>query len=290
MTTQEAFDTLCADLAPTHGAGEARSIARIVLEDAFQWRPGRRPREWSFEEERRWEAIRGRLSAHEPVQYILGEADFYGLKFMVNPAVLIPRAETEELVAWIIEAMRSLVGRGSRPRMLDVGTGSGCIPLAVKADRLLKEEVVVTGYDCSPEALEVARRNGERLALPANWAERDILQWTSWRNEPRWDVVVSNPPYIPPSEASLLPAQVREYEPDLALFVPESDPLLFYRAIFHFAREHLVENGWLFFECNEFNASEVLDLGHSQGFQGELRDDLQGKARMYRGRVGNTRL
>jgi release factor glutamine methyltransferase len=281
MTTQHAFDDLIRDLTPLLGEGEARSVSRIVLEDAFSWRRSQRPREMGPEEVRRWESIRERLLAGEPVQYILGEADFFGLKFLVNPAVLIPRPETEELVEWIIDEAKESRARHEELRLLDIGTGSGCIALAVKHQL---PAIAVTGWDISESALQIARKNAERLQLAVEWRQRDILQENGGAGEEEWEVIVSNPPYIPPSEKKLMPRQVLDHEPSLALFVEEEDPLLFYRAIFAYAQRHLASRGTLFFELNEHHARAVAELGRQFDITGTLRQDLQGKWRMFRGK------
>ncbi|MBL7806752.1 MAG: peptide chain release factor N(5)-glutamine methyltransferase, partial [Saprospiraceae bacterium] len=223
--------------------------------------------------------IEARLLQGEPVQYILGEADFFGLKFLVNPSVLIPRQETEELVAWVLEWLPPLVPL----RLIDIGLGSGCIGITLQKKQ---PAIELWGIDKSEAALETARQNATRL-LPGKTVHllhADILNQLDWAKLPQASVIVSNPPYIPFTEQHLVPEHVAAHEPGMALFVENEDPLLFYRTIAAFAREKLLPGGALFFECNEFNASEVLQLLQDQGFsQVELRKDLAGAERMVMG-------
>lgn len=270
MTTAEARSTIIKNLAPRYGEGEAKAIARIVLEDAF-----------SEENEEQFYQILERLMAGEPVQYVLGQADFFGLKFKVNPAVLIPRQETEELVAWILEDLKN--SKLEHPALLDIGLGSGCIGVTLKKKL---SRLQLFGLEKSAAALEVATGNARRILgenVPFSFAEGDILDYHAWANFPLFDVVASNPPYIPLVEKSMMPEHVTAHEPALALFVDDTDPLLFYRAIADFALQKLRPGGVLFFECNEFNASQVANLLHEKGFvETELRKDLAGAERMLR--------
>lgn len=268
-----AFDQLVADLTPRYGAGEARSIARIAFEDAFGTR---QPAEKVFSagEETRFLTIRQRLLAGEPVQYVLGQADFFGLKFNVTPAVLIPRQETEELADRAVKFLKKNPGA----RALDIGTGSGCIA-AVLALKCPASEVWAT--DVSPEALALAGENARRLGAPVTFRRHDILPAESWDELPGFDLVVSNPPYIPRREAALMPGHVLRHEPHLALFVEDDDPLLFYRAIADFSKKKLPPGGALLLECNEFNAAQVADLLREKGLSGvQMHQDLSGADRI----------
>lgn len=280
MTVKAAFEQIQHDLALRYGAGEARSIARIVLEDVFSSRRRVEP-VLSPEEMTRFEEIRQRLKAGEPVQYVLGEADFFGLKFLVNPAVLIPRQETEELVAWVLEWLK--FERLSAPAVLDIGLGSGCIGVTLK--RKLPG-IRLFGLEKSPEALAVATENARRILADAKFTFvlGNILDSGTEAFFPTLDVIVSNPPYIPLREQNQVPEHVLAHEPALALFVDDTDPLVFYRVITRFALQKLKPGGCLFFECNEFNAQEVAGLLEACGFTGiELRNDLNGAERMVSG-------
>jgi len=213
-----------------------------------------------------------RLKEFEPIQYILGETEFYGLMLIVNPSVLIPRPETEELVQWITQSKLPV-----NARILDIGTGSGCIALALK-NQLKNTEI--TGVDISEMALEVADKNAAINNLEVNFFRADILKWEDirWKT---FDIIVSNPPYIRESEKQQMHANVLEYEPPNALFVTDNDPLVFYRTIAAFAKKHLAENGKLFFEINENLGLQVSKLLLEYGFRDiEIRKDINGKNRM----------
>lgn len=283
MSTNEALEYVAQALVARYGAGEARSISRIVLEDVFDWKPGRRPFVLPPKAMTQLEAIKTRLERGEPVQYVLGEADFFGYKFKVNPAVLIPRPETEELVEWILDTLKSTPSpHHSATSLLDIGTGSGCIPLT-----LAKEypQLRVTGLDIAAAALTVARENAERLGVEATFTEVDILAPPD--DLPSYQVIVSNPPYISRDEIGLMPEHVVQHEPEIALFVNHPDPLLFYRRISNWAAKHVLPGGFLFFECNEFSGRAVAAIVRDAGFREvELRSDLQGKERMVKGRLG----
>jgi len=281
MRISTAYRQLVTDLSPTVGEGEAQSMARLFFEDLFAWHRSRRDRELTPEEAFLLASSKARLLAGEPVQYITEQADFYGLRLKVGPAVLIPRPETEELVEWVLEEKSTTK---KAPKILDIGTGSGCIPLAIKKNWPAAE---VWAIDVSKEALAIARHNGEQQNLEIHWMQVDILDTTTWADLPPFDIIISNPPYIPHQEAVLMPDGVKRYEPGLALFVEDDDALLFYRKIMELAIQQSQRNSVLFFECNEFNAEEVADLGTALGLEkGELRKDLQGKWRMWRGGMG----
>ena len=283
MTALSARDFLVQQLTPRYGEGEARSIARIVFEDAFDH--GR-----AFEETRFTEILL-RLVSGEPVQYILGEADFFGLKFKVSPAVLIPRQETEELVAWVLEHLKSFANFIDGPMLLDIGIGSGCIGITLKKKI---SELKLFGLEKSPAALAIALENGAALISQYpdfQFLQGDILNRADWAKFPRLDIVVSNPPYIPHSDKSLVPEHVASHEPALALFVEDPDPLIFYRVIADFSLEKLVPGGILFFECNEFNATEVVSMLQEKGFaEVELRKDLAGAERMVKANTSESPL
>ena len=256
-----------------YGDPEARSILRIVYEDVLGLYSLQRP--LTAEQEAKLRPIQQRLLSGEPLQYVLGQADFYGYKFMVSPAVLIPRQETEELVQMILDQ------HGKQPlRLLDVGTGSGCIPITLKLKRPAWQ---VEAVDVSLEALQIARLNAERLGAEAGFQQYDILDTAQWPVLPQYDIIVSNPPYIPPSETKHVPPHVLQHEPHLALFTETEDALVFYRTIATFAQQQLRPGGWLYFELNEFNGEQVLEVVEKQVFKlVELERDLNGKWRMLK--------
>lgn len=278
MKIVNAFQNFVEKLSHIYDAGEARSIARIVFEDAFQVRNVESQRAFPAEQEAYLQNITSRLLRHEPVQYLLGEADFYGLKFNVDPHVLIPRQETEELVHWMMETIKANERRDYA--ILDIGTGSGCIPIALKKH---VPESTVFAMDISTAALTIAKANAERNNTRITFIHADILDQNACSDLEKFDVIVSNPPYIPQRERSLMPAHVLAHEPELALFVTDENPLLFYDTIADFAQSHLEPGGWLFFECNEYNARQVVELLQIKGLLHViLQHDLNGKERMIR--------
>jgi len=211
----------------------------------------------------------------EPIQYISGIAHFYGFVFDVNPSVLIPRAETEELV---YQVEQYIDASSQQLSVLDVGTGSGCIPICVK---LKCEQSKVTAIDVSDEALTVAKSNAEKLKADIHFQSLDFTDKQLWTSLPKYDVLISNPPYIPYKEQSLMHSNVLDHEPHLALFVEDEDPLLFYRLVAEFGQDHLHKGGKVFLELNEYNANDVKLLYENFGYSSvEVVRDLQGKERM----------
>ncbi|MBR3827141.1 MAG: peptide chain release factor N(5)-glutamine methyltransferase [Alistipes sp.] len=217
------------------------------------------------------ETICAELRAWRPVQYILGSAYFADMDLEVCSGVLIPRPETEELVEWIATDMPHA------KRILDVCTGSGCIALAL-ARRIAQSDV--HGIDISSEALTIARRNAERYAPRVVFHEADALDDFSKIVGTEYDVIVSNPPYIPEADRRLMRPNVTDYEPHIALFVPNGDPLLFYRAIAHTAYAMLANGGRLYFEIYESLATEMTAMLRAEGYDVTLREDFRGKPRM----------
>ncbi|MEZ4928192.1 MAG: peptide chain release factor N(5)-glutamine methyltransferase [Saprospiraceae bacterium] len=267
-------------LVSRYGLGEAASISRIFLEDRFHWKRGER--EMTPTELEILENDSTRLEAGVPIQYVLGQADFFGLKFKVDEKVLIPRQETELLVAEIMKH----VGKGKQPQinLLDIGVGSGCIGISLKKKI---REICLYGIDKSRDALSMAEENARSLlgieAEDCHFAEADILNLATLPELPQFDVIVSNPPYIPEAEKHLMPEHVLAHEPWLALFVQDEDPLIFYKAIADFAMLKLRANGALFFECNEFNASLAAEMLRGKGFmEVELIQDLAGADRILK--------
>ena len=255
---------------------EIQGFSKIIIEEICGWnftdqivKKNERISETDFE---KIKEIILRLKDFEPLQYILGETHFHGLKLKVNPSVLIPRPETEELVEWILNSRLTL-----KSTILDIGTGSGCIALALK-NHLKKAKVL--GLDISEKAIEIARQNAVINDLDVEFIIADVLKWenSNWNNI---DVIVSNPPYVMELEKSKMHKNVLNFEPQNALFVSDSDPLVFYRSISGFAKQHLVNKGWLFFEINESLGNEMNNLLQSFGFCDiEIRKDINGRDRM----------
>jgi len=224
--------------------------------------------------------IVNRLIQFEPIQYILGETEFYGLPLKVNAAVLIPRPETEELVDWIINNNPPL-----NPIILDIGTGSGCIPIALSKKI---SGASVEGWDISNEALLVARENAELNQVKVDFIYADVLNPRYPAQPQKYDIIVSNPPYVTVSEQLSMLKNVIDYEPHIALFVPDTDPLLFYRIIADIAINQLKPGGKLYFEINEQFGNETADLLSLKGFKNIiLRKDINGKERMLKAELIN---
>ena len=217
-----------------------------------------------------------RLLEHEPLQYVLQEAWFGGLRFYVDKNVLIPRPETEELVEWIITNCKFPV---DELKILDIGSGSGCIPVALKR-RLRKAEV--WGCDVSAAALEVAKKNAGTLGADVQFRCIDFLDSNTWKQLPGFDIIVSNPPYVPLKDKEQMQPNVLQYEPATALFVPDNDPLVFYKAIAAFGKSHLNKNGSIFTEIHESLGAATLDVFRSAGYTTDLKKDMQQKDRMIR--------
>ena len=217
-----------------------------------------------------------RLLKDEPFQYILGEAEFYGFRFDVGPGVLIPRPETEELVSWIIESHKNESGT-----LVDICTGSGCIAISLVKSM---SSYNVTGLEVSDEALEIAANNNQKLSGEVDFRKFDALESVNYSSLEGTNIWVSNPPYIPHGDKQVMAKNVLDYEPHIALFVENHDPLIFYRRITENAAHYLKAGGWLYFEIHEDNADGVKGLFAQNGFVNiEVRKDLQDKPRMVRG-------
>lgn len=214
------------------------------------------------------------LLAGRPIQYITGTTWFMGEPYNVNEQVLIPRPETEELVDWVIEYAAI---KGKALRILDIGTGSGCIAIALKK---ALPEAIVSGIDISTGAIKIAAANAAALKADIEWIALDILNTAFLPDQ--YDVIVSNPPYIPMQEMKNMELQVTDHEPNIALFVPDEDPLIFYRTIARLAKLHLSTNGQLFFEIHYDQGDAMITLLDEMHFHAELRTDMFGKDRMVR--------
>ncbi|MEC5146610.1 peptide chain release factor N(5)-glutamine methyltransferase [Chitinophaga sp. 212800010-3] len=283
MTIQTAFTYITGTISELYDEREAAGIAHIVMEYLTGMnkldRLVHKTRLLSPDQNERLKLAIEALQRHEPVQYITGTSWFYGMELLVNKQVLIPRPETEELVEWMVQDAR----HRHHLHLLDVGTGSGCIPLALKKSL---PDAAVTGVDVSEGALEVARSNSSRQRLEVDFLQIDALNPQQLATLPEFDMIVSNPPYIRQSEQAAMQQSVWGYEPSLALFVPDNDPLLFYRHISHMALTKLNPNGALYFEINEALGNEVIAMMKDTGFSDlTLKQDMFGKDRMVRGRI-----
>lgn len=271
-------------LTPLYGEHEARAMAFIVFEDAFGVSRtdiyADKVRQFSESERQTFLNICNRLAQGEPLQYAIGHTTFCGHQFKVTPDVLIPRPETEELVSWAIETAQPLLTHHPL-RMLDAGTGSGCIAISLQ---LALPQAEVEACDISTAALRVAQHNATHLQAPVRFSERDILNLSYADARPRpYDVIVSNPPYICQCEAAEMEANVLQHEPHTALFVPNTDPLRFYRALAHHAVHLLRPGGVLLVELNRAYAEATAQLFRDWGLiDVELRRDAFGNERMCR--------
>ena len=273
MLLKEAIEQLKNGLVGVVEPQEAQAMIRVICEDVFNYDSVdvalRQESELPDFAQQRIADIIARLRRHEPLQYILGSTRFHGHRFKVTPAVLIPRPETEQLVDLIIDE-----NEGSELRVLDMGTGSGCI--AISLARALKF-AQVDALDVSRDALEVARQNAAYLKVKVRFFESDMLLP---QPAARYDIIVSNPPYVCWSEREAMERNVTDYEPGQALFVPDNDPLLFYKAIAPYAAQSLERGGKLYLEINQRFGNEVKRLLQDNGFD-EVRiiEDSFGKVR-----------
>ncbi|MBE6248220.1 MAG: peptide chain release factor N(5)-glutamine methyltransferase [Prevotella sp.] len=278
------YQELWRRLAQVYDEGEAKAIARMVYEVRFNLTLSDlfigKDTQLSANDQAELAEITQRLEQQEPVQYVLGQADFCGRTFLVNQHVLIPRPETEELCRWIISEFRDESLEFRDCSILDIGTGSGCIAITLAAD-LPKAEV--TAWDISGEALQVARENAKRLHFNVIFELADALN-TPLDHE-RWDVIVSNPPYICNKERARIEANVLDHEPHTALFVPDDSPLLFYSAIAQYGLTALKTGGRLYFEINPLYAQELAEMLSMMSYHDiEIKNDTYGKQRMIRAR------
>lgn len=304
------FDRIWRRIAWLYGSGEAKSIARILLDDMFGLSLADivcgAVEKLSDADTRRLSDAVDRLEKGEPVQYVTGKTFFADREFAVAPGVLIPRLETEQLCSLVEQVMQSDANDksvatnvdadekvvkdftidinyeansgtplGNKHKILDIGTGSGCIAITLALDM---PECSVSAWDVSPEALTIAEGNAKRLGATVNFSRQDAL--SAPQDEDKWDAIVSNPPYICKKESVDMERNVLEHEPHLALFVPDDDPLLFYRNIARYAQKALKEGGMLFFEINSLYAKETEQMLAEEGFA-EIKTvkDIYGKER-----------
>ena len=276
------YETLWHRLTSLYEANEAKAIVRWVLDvrfgvsmaDILCGKVG----ELSIVNQTELEEIMQRLESGEPIQYIIGTADFCRRQFHVEPGVLIPRPETGELCQWVIDDSRQ-----SSPRILDIGTGSGCIAITLALET---PEATVAAWDISCEALRIAKDNANSLGANISFEQCDILNLsliTYHSSLPHWDIIVSNPPYIINKEKEGMAKNVLDHEPHLALFAPDDNPIIFYQRIGDYAWQNLNTGGKLYFELNPLTADLVSDYLQHLGFSEiELRQDAFGKQRFLK--------
>jgi len=284
MTIHDASQQLLFGLSRVYDEREAKNISEWVMEHVTGWtkidRVINKTVPLSPRQQQTLETYTKELLAHKPVQYVLHEAWFYGMKLYVDENVLIPRPETEELVDWIVSEARDRKMEAGRLQILDIGTGSGCIALGLKKGI---PQASLYACDISAGALEVARRNATEQKLDIEWCKLDFLSEEGRCGLPVFDILVSNPPYIPVKDKVTMAANVLNHEPHLALFVANNDPLQYYKAIAGFAKDHLSLHGAIYMEIYEEAGQTVLDLFRHAGFANTfLKKDLQGKNRMVK--------
>lgn len=295
MKTGEAENYIRKSLKEIYDESESANIAQLLLEDCTGKTRTHlllnKEDPLTIQQESIIKTSLQRLQQHEPLQYILGKAWFYGMELYVDKNVLIPRPETEELVDWIVKDVKAaglaVFQRGpmqadatTQLKILDIGTGSGCIALALKK-AMPKAEV--WGCDVSEEALTVARRNGASLNIRVDFQGVNFLDFGQQKLLPTVDIIVSNPPYIPLRDKESMRPNVLNHEPHTALFVPNDDALLFYKAIAQFAKKRLYTNGAIYLEIHEDLGHDVVTLFKNEGFHRvEIRKDMQGKERMVK--------
>lgn len=257
---------------------EAKSVCRIFFEDAFGVKSLQQAGEFPDTEIDRFTELSGELLKGIPVQYVVGKAFFYGYEWSIGPGALIPRPETEELVEWVLEKIKSKTVLSREPSILDVGTGSGCVAVTLKKKF---PKATITGIDISPTALEWASLNARRLGVDITLKELDFLNPAERRKLPKFDIIVSNPPYVLDSEINQMEPRVIDHEPHAALFVPSSDPLRFYRALTAFAESHLTDGGWLLVEGHHSYMEDIVALWQGAEWGGATwRKDLSGRPRL----------
>lgn len=296
------YQDICQRLTPLYGPQEAKAMTRMLLEDLFSLSFADilcgATEHLSDADTLRLQQSVDRLLDAEPLQYVTGTAFFCGHPFHVAPGVLIPRPETE----WIVDTAVNLV-TASAPRILDIGTGSGCIATSISL-ALADRHCYTEAWDISEDALRIATDNAERLGAEVKFRRRDALRLEEEKSEEMrlekekggadvasvldaaaesWNIIVSNPPYICNREAADMHANVLRHEPHLALFVPDTDPLLFYRAIARYAMRSLRKGGWLLFECNTLYAHDTARMASDMGFATSVvEDDCFGKPRFVK--------
>jgi release factor glutamine methyltransferase len=283
MTTEQCYNDFLNQLTSIYDKRETANITDWVFENITSFKRLERSMNRNVELEKgateKLQKYLAELLQHRPVQYVLNEAWFYKMKFYVNEHVLIPRPETEELVEWIIGDLRSLKYnvRYGEFNVLDLGTGSGCIAVSIKKE---VENIDVTAIDVSGEALEVANKNADALKAKINFVQIDFLNESLWSSLGVYDIIVSNPPYIPENEKEKLAKNVTAFEPDIALFVENNNPFIFYEKIAKFAQSHLKINGKIFVEIHEEYSKEVQKIFSARNFKTQIRKDIYRRERM----------
>lgn len=294
MRVQQAYENFVRQLKPIYEEREAHNIADWVFESIVHVkkldRLTHKQKELDHSLIAKLDDVLSKLLQHKPIQYVLQEAWFYRMKFFVNEHVLIPRPETEELVEWIVEDIKNnnLEIRNKEVRaitdlpqfsILDIGTGSGCIAIALKNEILNAE---IFAIDVSEDALLVAKQNAKDQKAEIEFKRVNFLDEDSWSLLPSFQIIVSNPPYIPEKEKSKLDKNVVDHEPHVALFVKDNDPFIFYHAIINYSEIHLNKKGMVYVEVHEKYAKQVQKIFEEKFFTTEIKKDIYGRERMIK--------
>jgi len=287
MSIQEAYKKLLFQLYELYDNREAANIADMVIEYVTgQQKTDRiihKTIPLNFQQQEQLENLTQQLLQHKPVQYVLQEVWFEGMKFFVNQSVLIPRPETEELIDWINQEIKN--NKIVVKTILDIGTGSGCIPISLQKKN---QALNITALDISKDALKVAEKNAANLSTDIIFICSNFLDENNWGKLPVVDLIVSNPPYIKQSESISMQKVVTDFEPHLALFVSDENPLIFYQKIALFGKNHLSKNGKIFVEINESLGKDVAAVFQKEHYEIELRKDMYGKDRMLKANFINN--
>ena len=277
MQLKELYIHFIKELKPLYNADEASVISSMIFETIAQMdkstliiHPNR------IVEKEKLHKINlalEQLKLFVPVQYIIGHGWFYNLQFKVSPAVLVPRPETEELLAMVIDFIKT----HHKQTVLDIGTGSGCIPISMKKTL---PDIFVSAIEISEDALMIAKENASTHQTNIEWIQMDFLDESCWKGLPVYDVIISNPPYIPENEKDKLDKNVTAHEPHLALFVPDNQQLIFYEKIASFGKQHLAKDGKIFMETHENYAKEVAAHFIEEGYAAVVKKDFYKKERM----------
>lgn len=280
MNWKDQYKTLSQTLLAQYDLGEAETMAKMLVE-SVAGKQFKLVQDQAIkpEEAHRLQVLLQELQSFRPIQYVLNEAWFYGLQFEVNESVLIPRPETEELVDWIVKDLKKNQDSEISYSVLDIGTGSGCIPITLKRQI---PSLDVHAVDISTDAIETAKKNAVNLETTIQLSVLDFLDESNWTQLAQFDLIVSNPPYIKATESTQMSKHVLDYEPHQALFVPDEDALLFYRKIADFALTHLNSYGVVYLEINQQLGKETSDLFIQKGFTVELKKDMSGNERMIK--------
>jgi len=277
MTTKDLYNKYLTELKDLYQTGEATAITKILFEHFAKISGSdmvlNAKKVLDDDIEHLLQNALLQLKDHVPVQYIIGQAWFYNLSFEVNNAVLIPRSETEELVLEAINFLKDKEGK----KVLDIGTGSGCIPISIKKNI---PNALVTSIDVSRAAISVAIKNAVNNNVEINFLKIDFLDEGNYKDLAEFDLIISNPPYIPENEKNILDKNVVDFEPQLALFVPNKNPLIFYKKILIFAENHLAKNGKILLETHEDFAIITSEIFIAAKYEVEIKKDMQGKDRM----------